>query len=144
MIESTLDLCRENLEEGGIRLSVETTDPSLKILCRPAEISQIILNLLNNSKTAIADVNEKWIKISARALGEKAELSVNDSGPGISKDVSEKIFHPFFSTNEVGRGVGLGLSVSKGIAEAHGGSLDLNSKCPNTQFVLTLPRYKPG
>ena len=108
--------------------------------CRATQISQVLLNLLNNACDAIRDLPEKWIRIGYEESVAGFELSVTDSGTGIDRAILDKLFQPFFTTKGVNVGTGLGLSISKGIAESHGGSLEYDSSCPNTRFILSLPR----
>jgi nitrogen-specific signal transduction histidine kinase len=63
-----------------------------------------------------------------------------DSGKGVRAEIRDKIFQPFFTTKPLGRGTGLGLSVSKGIVESHGGSLFLDPGSTHTRFVVSLPK----
>jgi signal transduction histidine kinase len=72
-------------------------------------------------------------------MGSRLNLSVEDSGYGISEQVQEKIMQPFFTTKEVGQGTGLGLSISKSLAEDHGGNLYYDQSSRHTRFVLELP-----
>jgi signal transduction histidine kinase len=68
-----------------------------------------------------------------------ATWSITDSGTGISPEVKERLFQPFFTTKGVGKGTGVGLTISKSIIEDHGGTLEIDSKCPNTKFDISLP-----
>jgi signal transduction histidine kinase len=65
-------------------------------------------------------------------------ISVTDCGKGVSQEIQEQIFHPFFTTKPVSKGTGLGLSVSRGIIEAHGGQLYIDNDSPNTRFCILL------
>ncbi len=142
VIDDTFSFCRERFTNNGVRLEIvdESGAGSLLIPCRPTEISQVLLNLFNNSYDATQSSQDKWVQIHLVDLRESVELSVTDSGAGISPLIREKIMQPFFTTKEVGKGTGLGLSVSQGIAHAHGGSLRLDENSPHTRFVLTLPK----
>jgi len=101
-----------------------------------------LLNLLNNAHDAIAHLPEKWVRVSVKALGDTVEIRVRDSGRGIPPDIAQKIFQPFFTTKEIGKGTGMGLSISLGIIKAHSGRLTLDESEPNTCFVLSLPLAK--
>jgi signal transduction histidine kinase len=139
IIDDTLSLCTEKFRADGIDLRVELpSHEDLRILCRPVEISQVLLNLLLNAKDAVSGVNERWVTISARRLASRIEVSVTDSGQGISSDLRDKIFLPFFTTKELKGGTGLGLSISKGIAEAHSGTLTVDPDSAHTRFILSL------
>jgi CheY-like chemotaxis protein len=106
---------------------------------------QVVINLLINAQHALAalpEAGERRVDISTRHDSEAGTLSltIRDSGPGIPDTVRRRIFEPFFTTKPVGEGTGLGLSVSKGIVEAHGGSLAAESgKGGGAAFILTLP-----
>jgi C4-dicarboxylate-specific signal transduction histidine kinase len=140
IVESTLALCGEKVKSGGIEVSVSSIGDEISIACRPVQISQVLLNLINNACDAISHLDEKWLKISVEEKQDHIELSVTDSGSGVAEAVREKVFQPFFTTKDIGKGTGLGLSVSKGIADAHRGQLFIDSACANTRFVLRLPK----
>lgn len=144
IIDDTLSFSREKLMSHGIDLKINHEDPNLEIYCRSIEVSQILLNLLNNAHDAIADIDseKKWIEIESKRANENIEIAVTNSGARIPKEHQSKLFSPFFTTKEVGKGTGLGLSISKSIAESHGGTLKLNPDFPNTRFVLRIPIKK--
>ena len=80
------------------------------------------------------------ITVSARALPVGVELRISDTGPGIPAAVRPKIFEPFFTTKDIGKGLGLGLSICREIAVAHGGTLEIDDSYQGGAcFVLTLP-----
>ncbi len=148
IVSETIELCVPRLKESSIRLETKV-DTDVSLLCRPAQITQILVNLLNNSADAVSDLprEKRWIRIEAdpRTNGDGAEahprvrLRVTDAGGGIAPEVVEKMMLPFFTTKEVGKGTGLGLSISRGLAEVHGGTLIYDSARSNTSFVLELP-----
>lgn len=140
LVEDTLSLCRERFANHGVSIKIEGVKESGAIQGRAVELSQVLLNLLNNSFDAIKSMEDKWVRIEAQAIENQIVISVTDSGSGIPENVREKMMQPFFTTKKIGEGTGLGLSISRGIAEAHHGKLEIDTKCPNTRFVLTLPR----
>lgn len=139
IVEETLEFCRERFRSHEIDLEVAPIPEELSLHCRSVEISQVLLNLLNNAFDAVLGSTGKWVKLEASATGSEVRILVTDGGPGIPPALREKIFQPFFTTKEVGRGTGLGLSLSKGICESHGGSLALDDSVEATRFVVTLP-----
>jgi PAS domain S-box-containing protein len=143
IIDETILLCAEKLKHGNIDLKVDPCPPDLIVECRPVEISQILLNLLQNAYDAVERLSEKWIHIQIADHGSSVQISISDSGPGIGADIQEKLFQPFFTTKETGKGTGLGLGISKRIAERHHGSLRLDSTQPRTCFVVELPKNQP-
>ncbi|MGZ6287051.1 MAG: sensor histidine kinase [Bdellovibrionota bacterium] len=142
IIGETLAFCRERFRSKNVSLDVKFPGSSLKIECRPTQISQVILNLANNSFDAIEDLKEKWVKIEIIDCAENVEVILTDSGSGVPQAIREKMMQPFFTTKQIGKGTGLGLSISFGIAQSHGGKLSYDDKCPNTRFVLRLPKLQ--
>jgi C4-dicarboxylate-specific signal transduction histidine kinase len=140
LIDEALSLCRERLRSQGIELRQEGVDENLSIDCRETQICQVLLNLLNNAADAVENQPDRWVDISAKARGKWLELAVTDSGPSIPAEVKEKLFQPFFSTKEIGKGTGIGLSISLGIVKSHSGELYLDNASPHTRFVICLPR----
>lgn len=142
IIEDTLELCRERFRNNGIELKTpENCD--LWLHCRAVQISQVIMNLLNNGFDAVENLSEKWVALEVTKIENRIHVTVTDSGKGIPKNIADKMMQPFFTTKEIGRGTGLGLGISTSIALEHKGSLYYNSKHPNTQFVLDLPSAQP-
>ncbi len=139
LVGMTLDISRAKLRDCSIELRLNLDDPTLRVSCRPVQISQVILNLLNNACDAIEHHSERWIEIASHKDGQSLVLTVTDSGKGIPLETRTRMFNPFFTTKTGSKGTGLGLSVSKRIAEDHGGQLYFNENHPHTQLVLTLP-----
>jgi len=143
ILEDTLNLCSENLKTNQIDLRINGNQ-NFEFDCRPTQISQVLVNLLNNSLEAIRGLPEKWIEIKLENVSGKVRISVTDSGHGIPEAIADKVMQPFFTTKEIGKGTGLGLSISQGIVESHGGMISLDRTCSNTRFVLELPSTQAG
>lgn len=139
IVEDTVALCMESIRNKRIRLDIICPE-GVEIECQPVQISQVLLNLLSNAKDAIAHLEERWIRVEAVDFQDLVQISVTDSGRGVSEHLREKIMQPFFTTKKVGEGTGLGLSICKGIVEQHNGRIFLNFEDRNTQFVLILPK----
>lgn len=139
LIEETIELCATKLDKEGVQLDVDAVPPHLLVDCCSVQISQVILNLLNNACDAVREQPEKWIKVAARENDHRIEISVIDSGPVIPDEIRSKIFQTFFTTKSPKQGTGLGLSISKKIVEFHGGELELNESKENTRFDVRLP-----
>ncbi|MET0240974.1 MAG: GAF domain-containing protein [Sphingobium sp.] len=107
------------------------------------QLHQIIINLLVNAQQAMVDAGTADRRITLRTrVGDVAGtvvLEVADTGPGIPEDARRRVFEPFFTTKPQGQGTGVGLSFSKGLAEAHGGQLELVRSASGACFRLTLP-----
>lgn len=139
IIEDTLTYCEAKFKNNGVYLTYEISE-NIEIECSHTLISQVVLNALNNSYDAISKTESRWIKIEAQQLNDNIQLSIADSGPGISEHLREKIMQPFFSTKEIGKGTGLGLSISKGIIDAHKGQFYFDHSSANTKLVIVLPK----
>ncbi len=141
IIEDSTEVCKSKCYYKGIRLEIIQAQ-DLQVMCRPGQISQVLINLINNSIDAIEFLPEKWIQISYQQIESWAEIAVMDSGKGIPVDAQEKLMQPFFTTKPVGQGTGLGLSISRSIVEEHKGLLVYEANHPHTKFVLRLPLFK--
>jgi PAS domain S-box-containing protein len=140
LIEETTEFVQQRFKDYGIALKINEIDPQLTIECRSTEISQVLLNLLNNAFDAIRDLSGKWIELDVtKVANEKVQISVTDCGYGIVDHVAVRIFDPFYSTKEKQYGTGLGLSISKGLVERHEGQIELDRLSTHTRFVVTLP-----
>ncbi|OUR97295.1 hypothetical protein A9Q84_13295 [Halobacteriovorax marinus] len=142
VIEDTLSFCQEKFKNHGINFEINHLPHDIYISVRPVEISQVILNLLNNAFDAVEelDMEDKWLKIEIEDLDHLVKISIIDCGPGISEELAHKILEPFFTTKEIGKGTGLGLSISKNIIEKHEGLFSIDIKSPNTKFDIILPK----
>jgi C4-dicarboxylate-specific signal transduction histidine kinase len=142
IVNDTIEICGARLRDSGIQLTVAKA-PSARLQVRGVQISQVLLNLLNNSFDAIQGQVEKWISITFEETETTVRILVTDSGRGIAPEIVDKIMQPFFTTKEVNRGTGLGLSISKSIIEEHQGHLLYDASSPNTRFIVELPKKNP-
>jgi PAS domain S-box-containing protein len=140
IIEETIEYCRERFKNHDVALEVAPISESAALECRSVQISQVLLNLLNNAHDAVERLSDRWVRLAVEEDDAYLIITVTDSGSGIPAALRDKILLPFFTTKEVGKGTGLGLSVSKGIVEAHRGTLTIDETCKNTCFVITLPK----
>jgi C4-dicarboxylate-specific signal transduction histidine kinase len=136
-----LELCVERFRAHNILLAASAIDPDAVISCREAQICQVLLNLLQNAYDELVDrEGDRWVKLDVTYCAGWVILSVTDSGRGISPEYRAHIMEPFFTTKPVGKGMGLGLSISRSIALEHGGTLELDEESPHTCFRMKLPR----
>ncbi len=143
LIEDTLVLCRERFINNGVQFDVSmalASEEPLTVECRSTEISQVLVNLLNNAYDAVEFLAKKWIRLEVVDQSDAVELSIIDSGTGVPREIQEKIMQPFFTTKPTGKGTGLGLSISKGIVDAHNGRFYIDNTYVNTKFTIVLPK----
>jgi len=106
--------------------------------CFPGQINQVFMNLLANAIQAIPEKGK--IFITTKLAGDMVKISIKDTGNGMTEEVRKKIYDPFFTTKEVGKGTGLGLYISYGIIEKHNGKIEVFSHVgEGTEFVITMP-----
>lgn len=101
------------------------------------QLEEIILNLLQNALEAVSAQDDRKIALRARADADRVDVCVSDNGPGLAEEARERLFDPFFTTKK--NGLGLGLSLSRTIAEAHGGRLSVDRTDTTTIFHFYLP-----
>jgi signal transduction histidine kinase len=143
-IKSTLNMARNEYKNVAEVVTDFAELPAIH--CHVGDFNQVVLNLLLNAAHAISDVVEGTgtkgrITVRTRAIGEYVEVSVSDTGPGIPDAVRGRIFEPFVTTKEVGRGTGQGLALSRGIVvEKFKGSLHFETETgKGTTFFIRLP-----
>lgn len=140
VIENALALCSERLKSKKIDLKTDSPSYPLFFWGREVEMSQVIFNLLTNAFDAVENMANPLIHIEIKDMEPNIQVCVRDNGTGVAEEIKSRIFEPFFTTKPIGKGTGIGLSVSKGIVEMHKGDLRLNRSVANTCFVVTLPK----
>jgi two-component system, NtrC family, sensor kinase len=154
LVEESLNLAYHGAraEEQDFKITVERSfDPATgEIDVFPQEITRALLNLISNGFYAATkrkeldndDGYEPTLMASTRNLGDRVEVRIRDNGTGISPDVKEKMFNPFFTTKPAGEGTGLGLSITHDIiVKQHSGSIEVDSRPGEyTEVRIILPR----
>lgn len=123
---------------NGIEI-VRSFAPDLpKLIADPAQLNQVLVNLVTNALHGMAQGGT--LRVATRANDSHVLLLIEDTGPGMSKETLKRIFTPFFTTKDVGKGTGLGLPVVHGIVTAHGGAIEVDSEVGvGTKFEIQLP-----
>ena len=138
LVENTLVMFNGRLE--GIRVRTELAQDLPAVMADPEAIKRALANLVDNAAEAMQDAIVKEITISTSLVASRdaIELSVSDTGAGVSRDVKERLFLPYFSTKQ--RGTGLGLAIVSRIVEDHHGSIRIEENKPvGSRFVIELP-----
>jgi C4-dicarboxylate-specific signal transduction histidine kinase len=138
-VEEAVRFCARRAERASVSVHVNVTG-SPQIRGESAEIEQMLINLLANGIDAAQGQARRDVWIESGLDGNEVVVRVRDTGPGLAPELAEKIFDPFFTTKAPGSGSGLGLSISRGIAESHGGTIRFVPGEPLTTFEIRLPR----
>jgi signal transduction histidine kinase len=143
-IQSSIDDVQEILAPAlvkkNINLIMDVSNFNCELNCNPIQISQVLMNLINNARDAIMDSpEEKWIKVEAKVVQKNFEISVTNSGPLIPPSVRKKLFKVSFTTKTSDKGTGLGLGICKKIIESHDGKIFCSESSEHTQFIIILP-----
>lgn len=140
VLDDTLALLRSRLESEGVQVDIERPAGELRVLAGPVRLQQVVTNLLLNAMDAMEGVASPRIEIALRERHGAVYLSVRDRGAGIAAEDLPRLFDPFFTTKEVGRGLGLGLSISYNIVKDFQGSLTAENHAEGgAVFTLELP-----
>jgi signal transduction histidine kinase len=145
LVERTLRLRGYALRAAGIDVR-PSLDPALPVVYGDeGKLQQVILNVVLNAEHAMREVPVRRLDVTTCRAGERVALTIADTGAGIAADVLPRIFEPFFTTKPPGEGTGLGLSVSYGIVQAHGGELRAESEPGRgTTLEIVLPPHPAG
>lgn len=123
---------------------IKNYGPLPEVECVPSQINQVAMNLLLNAAQAMGE-ERGAITIQTGLEGEHGFIEVSGNGAGIETGIQAQVFDPFFTTKDVGKGSGLGLSVSYGIVQAHGGPIELRSEVGRgSSFRVVLPLRWPS
>jgi signal transduction histidine kinase len=139
LVRETLPLVRRELEEQSVELTLELDAELPPVQADFVQLQQVLVNLVKNACEALAELRSaRAITIAVGARDGRAALVVSDNGPGISREVAERLFEPYVSTKA--SGMGLGLAICRTIVEAHGGRLTASAgRRDGAEFCVELP-----
>jgi signal transduction histidine kinase len=136
-LESTLKISNNIIKHNNVTLQLEYSDlPTVK--CNPSKINQVFLNIITNACQAMIDGGTLTIKTAKQ--GNNISILFKDSGVGMDKETQKNIFDPFYTTKEIGKGTGLGMSISYKIINEHKGRIEVESQLGiGTSITVVLP-----
>ncbi|UCE58610.1 MAG: hypothetical protein JSU63_14340 [Phycisphaerales bacterium] len=141
VVEDALYFLEARCSKAGTKVVREFAPRLPEVTVDPAQLKQVLVNLIVNAMQAMP--NGGTLTVSTRTSDDSVSLVVQDTGFGMSSEVQEKIFLPFFSTKDVNEGTGLGLAVVHGIVSSHGGTIEVETQPgQGTQFTILLPTPK--
>ena len=144
---SVMEITRQQLLNQAIEMELRLGENLPRVLGDKNQIEQVLLNLISNARDAMQESSQKVLTIQTafNKGGQQVELRVSDTGIGMTAEEIEQIFNPFFTTKDSDKGIGLGLSISYRIVEAHQGRIEVKSRVnKGTTFIVGLPVYLAG
>jgi len=142
VVEESLRLGRTSLLGKGIDVETDFESALPLVKANPIQFGQVVINFLSNARDAIHEAKRERgkIKISAKTTEDHVELKIQDNGCGMNEATRQKIFDPFFTTKEVGKGTGLGMSISYGILKKMGAEISIQSEVgKGSEFTILIP-----
>jgi two-component system, LuxR family, sensor kinase FixL len=143
LVEEALAIALLGAGQSGVHVTVDLDRNMTSVPVDGVQLQQVVLNLVRNAVEAMQEVEVRELQIRTRLSGDTAEIAVADTGPGISPELADRLFQPFATTKKAG--MGLGLSISREIVEAHDGEL---IAAPRTSggmvFRISLPLSPRG
>jgi two-component system NtrC family sensor kinase len=138
LLRESLEFVKHRLIEQKIILQLNLSESLPQILCAPHQLQQVFMNVINNALDALPTGGK--LSITTAVSNKNIEIKFIDNGKGIKEENLDKVFDPFWTTKEVGKGVGLGLYISYTIIQQHHGNINIESKeNEGTTVTITLP-----
>lgn len=128
------------LDSRGAAIQLNLSGADCRISMNPAQLDIVLNNLVHNALDAVAESAQPEIGIATHAQDDHVAISVTDNGAGLDAETARHIFEPFFTTKVIGKGLGLGLAITKNIIKEYGGEISVRRAEGRTRFDLVLPR----
>lgn len=144
VVNEVVDMFVDSYHEEGVELILDD-DKSGEIMVKACKgkMIQSLMNFLQNGKDATEGKSVRKIKLVLKANADRVALEISDNGSGMEKSVTKKVFDPFYTTKEVGRGTGMGLALCQKTIEQAGGKIELYTKLgEGTTFTLSMPLHR--
>ncbi len=139
VLDEAVEFLRHSMQDLNIHLTLDYRSGPVHVMADPVQIQQIIVNLIRNAMDAVGGQEDRQIRLATICRDKWLEILLEDSGVGISGEISTQMFQAFATTKQ--GGMGLGLAISRSIARQHGGDLTgaMREDGKGARFVLTLP-----
>jgi two-component system sensor kinase FixL len=144
LLEEAGALAMVGARDRGVRLRYDIEADVGRVMVDKVQVQQVVLNLMRNAIEAMSETPPRWLIVAAcRAADEMVEVTVSDTGSGISPEIATQLFEPFVTSKH--EGMGVGLSISRTIIEAHGGRIWAEANAPRgTVFHFTVRAVAPS
>lgn len=144
IVAQSLEMLAAPIAATGAEVVTHMPTDRVETWGRPGAVRQVVMNLLQNALEAVASQTDRRIEVRVSSHGERIELVVSDSGQGLAEAVQDRLFEPFVSTKELGRG-GLGLFIANELVREANGTLTLDTQdSGGTRACMELPRTAPA
>ncbi len=143
VIQQTLENLNDNLQEKSIKTNIEFNHSDLSISVNPLKFDLVISNIIQNAIDALEKKSNPRIDIAIKENNGWVEINIEDNAGGVDQHIMEKMFSPYFTTKEVGKGLGLGLAITYEIIQEYGGTVIVSNHNEGARFVISLPLTQP-
>ncbi len=137
-VSSALDLLHGRIQSMAVEIVQHLPEGDLYVRGGQNRLEQVLINIIGNALDAMQGAREKQLTITVARKGARTLIRIRDTGHGVGAEKMTRIFDPFFTTKEVGKGLGLGLSISYNIIKDFGGSMEVNSAGDGAEFTIIL------
>jgi signal transduction histidine kinase len=144
VIKNVIDFLKFELEQENIKVVLNAHQDDYLIMGNDSELEQVVTNMILNAKDAIGKIRKEGkIEITLSQNDDRLKMEIKDEGIGIPKEIINRIFDPFFTTKEIGKGLGLGLSICHSVIEKYNGIITVQSEPDKGSiFTVKLPKIK--
>ncbi|MEA2875850.1 MAG: two-component system, NtrC family, C4-dicarboxylate transport sensor histidine kinase DctB [Hyphomicrobiales bacterium] len=143
-VEGALFLIESQIKAANVHITRDV-QPDLWVSGYAVQLEQVLVNLIRNALDAVTEVKRPAVEIAVRASEDIVRIVIADNGPGVPSELIERIFDPFVTSKPVGKGLGLGLSISYGIVQDFRGSIHASNRPEGgAELTIELPRLMPG
>jgi C4-dicarboxylate-specific signal transduction histidine kinase len=139
-IKQVVEIFKDTLQEKNIALKINSNHSGLLINANPLKIDLIISNIIQNAIDALENKEKATISISIQNNNEWVDILIEDNAGGVDQQIMEKMFSPYFTTKEVGKGLGLGLAITYEIIQEYGGNIIVDNHKNGACFTISLPQ----
>lgn len=143
IINQSIAFYNDTFSKEKISVYVDLDINEEMVYCNKDEIAQALKHMLTNAiEACLKQQSQRWISITASLDNHQFKITISDCGSGIEVELQDKIMNPFFTTKEIGSGLGLGLSISNSVIRKHSGTIKIDTTVENTTFIINLPIIK--
>ena len=139
LVTQSVEVLRDQINEKNISIHIDDQYQDVSVLVSPIKIDLAISNLLKNAIDAVEAVNEPVMNIHTELKKDMIRLCIEDNGGGVDKQIMGQLFNPYFTTKEVGKGMGLGLSITYEVVQQHEGKISTVNTKKGARFSIDLP-----